>query len=199
MKDKLKSLAVRAWCHFAISLLCFNVLFDLALFGVPLFMFYKMRFLSPSLFLRCTTFLINWTTPIVLAMPMIFSGTKIYCNNLDLLIEAKASESSLLLANHGSRIDWMVGMLVGFARNLGGKTCDCVRVGFVCEAMIQFLPIIGWYRKIVARDIFVWRSFKQDAPTIKMNIQDFIVAREKRMLFLSPEGVVVDFGTKDFE
>ena len=79
----------------------------------------------------------------------------------------------------------------------GGKACECVRVGFVCEALIQFLPIIGWYRKIVARDIFVWRSFKQDAPTIQRNIQDFIVVREKRMLFLSPEGVVVDFGPKD--
>jgi len=199
MKDKLKSLTVKAYCHFAISLLCFNVLFDLALFGIPLFILYKMQILSPSLFLRCTTFLINWTTPIVLAMPMIFSGTKLYCNDIDLLIEAKASESSLLLANHGSRIDWMVGMLVGFARNLGGKTCDCVRVGFVCEATIQFLPIIGWYRNIVARDIFVWRSFLKDAPTIHKNIQDFIVAREKRMLFLSPEGVVVDFGPKDFE
>ena len=90
-------------------------------------------------------------------------------------------------------------MLVGFAKNLGGRTCDCMRVGFVCEATIQFLPIIGWYRNIVARDIFVWRSFLKDAPTIQKNIQDFIVAREKRMLFLSPEGVVVDFGPKDFE
>jgi len=130
---------------------------------------------------------------------MVFSGTKLYCNDIDLLVEAKASESSLLLANHGSRIDWMVGMFVGFARELGGKTCDCVRVGFVCEAMIQFLPIIGWYRRLVACDIFVWRSFKQDALTIQSNIHDFIAAREKRMLFLSPEGVVVDFGPKDFE
>lgn len=196
---KLKSLAVTAYCHFAISLLCFNVLFDLALFGIPLFLSYKMRLLSPSLFLRFTTILINLTTPIVLAMPMVFSGTKVYCNDIDLLIEAKASESSLLLANHGSRIDWMIGMFVGFAKNLGGKACDCVRVGFVCEAMIQFLPIIGWYRKIVARDIFVWRSYKQDAPTIRRNIQDFNVVREKRMLFLSPEGVVVDYGPKDVE
>eukprot|EP00986_Skeletonema_menzelii_P011377 scaffold5835_cov144-Skeletonema_menzelii.AAC.7 len=196
---KLKSLAVSAYCHFAISLLCFNVLFDLVLFGVPLFMLYKMRLLPSSIFLRLTTFLIHFTTPIVLAMPMVLSGTKLYCNDIDLLIEAKASESSLLLANHGSRIDWMVGMFVGFAKKLGGKKCDCVRVrvGFVCEAMIQFLPIIGWYRKIVARDIFVWRSFKHDAPTIESNIYEFV--REKRMLFLSPEGVVVDYGPKDVE
>ena len=128
---------------------------------------------------------------ILLAIPIGFLGIKLHCNVIDLLVDAKASESSLLLANHGSRIDWMVGMFVGFARNLGGKTCNCVRVGFVCEAMIQFLPIIGWYRRLVACDIFVWRSFKQDASTIQSNIQDFIAAREKRMLFLSPEGVVV--------
>lgn len=195
----MKSLAVTAYCHFAVSLLCLNVLFDLAFFGIPLFVLLGLGVLPLATFLRWTTFLINWTTPIVLAMPMIFSGTVLYCNNIDLLVEAKASESSLLLSNHGSRIDWMVGMFVGFAKNLGGKTCERVRVGFVCEALIQFMPIIGWYRKLVAQDIFVWRSFKQDAPTIQRNIQDFIAAREKRMLFLSPEGVVADFGRKDFE
>jgi len=61
------------------------------------------------------------------------------------------------------------------------------------------MPLIGWYRKIVAQDIFVWRSFKQDAPTIKRNIEDFHNADEHRMIFLSPEGVVVDFGSKDME
>ena len=130
---------------------------------------------------------------------MVISGTKVYCNDIDLLIEAKASDSSLLLANHGSRIDWMVGMLVGFAKELGGKACQRVRIGFVCESLIQFMPIIGWYRKVVANDIFVWRSFKQDASTIRTNIQQFNAARERRMLFLSPEGVVVDFGTADLE
>ena len=95
------------------------------------------------------------------------------------------------------RIDWMVGMFVGHARDLAGRKCERVRVGFVCEALIQFMPLIGTYRKLVARDIFVWRSFKQDAPTIEENISEFHAAGEKRMLFLSPEGVVVDFGPKD--
>ena len=49
------------------------------------------------------------------------------------------------------------------------------------------------------KDIFVWRSFKQDAPTITKNIQDYHNANERRMLFLSPEGVIVDFGEKDKE
>ena len=168
------------------------------MFGLPLFVISKTPLLSPSLYLRCTSAVINWTTPIVLAIPISLSGTKIYCNDVDLLVEAKASESSLLLSNHGARIDWLVGMLVGYAKKLGDKTCERVRVGFVCEALIQFMPIVGWYRKIVAHDIFVWRSFVQDAGTIRSNIQDF-VAREKRMLFLAPEGVVVDFSSSDFE
>jgi 1-acyl-sn-glycerol-3-phosphate acyltransferase len=91
--------------------------------------------------------------PIIGSYRKVLSGTKVYCNDIDLLIEAKAGYSSLLVANHGSRIDWMVGMLVGFAKELGGKACQRVRIGFVCEALIQFMPIIGWNRKVVANDI----------------------------------------------
>lgn len=90
-------------------------------------------------------------------------------------------------------------MCVGFSRCIANRSCERIRVGFVCEALIQFMPLIGWYRKLVANDIFVWRSFKQDSSTIKQNIQDFHQARERRMLFLSPEGVVVDFGKNDME
>jgi hypothetical protein len=61
------------------------------------------------------------------------------------------------------------------------------------------MPVIGWYRKIVANDIFVSRSFKQDAPTIQNNIEVFHNVNERRMLFLSPEGIVVDFGQRDVE
>jgi 1-acyl-sn-glycerol-3-phosphate acyltransferase len=143
-KGKLKSIAVMAYCHFSVSLLCLNVLFDLTMFGFPLYLLHIMRILPYALFLRLTTLLIEWTTPIVFAMPLVFSGTKVFCNDLDLLVEAKASDSSLLLANHGSRIDWMVGMFVGFTTTLGVKACKRVRVGFVCEALIQFMPIIGW-------------------------------------------------------
>eukprot|EP00569_Conticribra_weissflogii_P015126 CAMPEP_0171409084 /NCGR_PEP_ID=MMETSP0880-20121228/23510_1 /TAXON_ID=67004 /ORGANISM="Thalassiosira weissflogii, Strain CCMP1336" /LENGTH=63 /DNA_ID=CAMNT_0011925483 /DNA_START=183 /DNA_END=371 /DNA_ORIENTATION=- len=63
-------------------------------------------------------------------MPMILSGTKIYCNDIELLVEAK-SKNSLLLANHGSRIDWMVGMFVGFTQSMAGRVSKRIRVGFV--------------------------------------------------------------------
>lgn len=175
-------------------------------------------------YLPITTAIINWTTPIVFFIPLVFSGSKIYCNDVSLLEEAK-SKNSLLLSNHGSRIDWMVGMFVGFSRRLSTKLCERIRVGFVCEALIQFMPLIGWYRKLVCHDIFVWRSFLRDGPTIMANIDDFHGEEENRMLFLSPEGepflfptlsgteckvqsqtasnrlvgVVVDFGPKDME
>ena len=163
---------------------------------------------------------------------MVFSGTQVYIDNLDILIESKCN-NSLLLANHGSRIDWMVGMYMGHLDQLGsrgnkfgccssksGHSGSCsssssssrdgkkssgsnsssrCRVGFVCEALIQMMPLIGWYRKIMCDDIFVWRSFDKDAPTIKRNISNFHQCNERRMLFLSPEGVVVDHGEKDIE
>ncbi|KAL7513848.1 hypothetical protein ACHAXN_012477 [Cyclotella atomus] len=171
-------------------------MFDLVFLGLPVFLLHKARILPKKLYLSITTTIINWTTPIVFSMPLVFSGSKVYCNDIALLEEAKAS-NSLLLSNHGSRIDWMVGMFVGFSRRLSTKKCERIRVGFVCEALIQFMPLIGWYRKLVCHDIFVWRSFVRDAPTIKANIGDFHAAAENRMLFLSPEGVVVDFGPKD--
>lgn len=90
-------------------------------------------------------------------------------------------------------------MFVGYSKQLASISCKRIRVGFVCEASIQFMPLIGWYRKIVADDIFVSRSFKQDALTIQENIEEFHNADERRMLFLSPEGAVVDFGQKDVE
>ncbi|EJK77217.1 hypothetical protein THAOC_00965, partial [Thalassiosira oceanica] len=219
------ALAVAAYSHLCIALLCLNVTFDLLVFGMPIFILRTCRVIPNKVFLSLTTALINWTTPCVL-MPLVLSGTRVYCsgtrvycNNPDLLAECKAG-NSLLLANHGSvrgslcsplmthptrsltfiqkenRLD---GVFVGHARDLAGRKCERVRVGFVCEALIQFMPLIGWYRRLVARDIFVWRSFKKDSPTIKENISEFHAAGEKRMLFLSPEGVVVDFSQKDID
>lgn len=191
-----KSVAVMIYCHFSVALLCLNVAFDLFMFGIPLFILRKLGILSNKIYMNATTALINWTTPTVFFMPMVLSGSKLYCNDVGLLEECK-SKDSLLLSNHGSRIDWMVGMFVGYSKKLASKSCERIRVGFVCEALIQYMPLIGWYRKIVADDIFVSRSFKQDSTTIQSNIQEFHNANERRMLFLSPEGVVVDFGQKD--
>lgn len=182
-----KTVGVMIYCHFSVALLCLNVLFDLFFLGTPVYLLHKIKVLPMNLYLGITTAIINWTTPIVFFMPLVFSGSKVYCNDIALLEETK-SKNSLLLSNHGSRIDWMIGMFVGFSRRLTTKTVERVRVGFVCEALIQFMPLIGWYRKLVCHDVFVWRSFLRDAPTINRNIEDFHSVDEKRMLFLSPEG-----------
>ena len=183
------------YSHLSVTILCINVTFDLVLLGLPIYALHAVGLLPMKLYLAATTLIINWTTPIVFAMPLVLSGSKVYCNDVDLLVESK-STNSLLIANHGSRVDWMVGMFVGFARFLAGRTCNRIRVGYVCEALIQFLPLVGWYRRLVARDVFVWRSFKQDAPALIQNIRDFHQSDERRMLFLSPEGVVCDFDEK---
>jgi len=194
----MKTFFLMIYCHFSIALLCMNVLFDLVIFGLPAWLLYTIGLFSNRLYLKVTTWIINFTTPVVFFQPMMLSGTKIYCNDANLLTECSRTDS-LLLANHGSRIDWMVGMFCGFSRYFAGQTCERIRVGFVCEAILGIMPVVGWYRKLVANDIFVWRSFKQDAQTITNNIETFHKAETNRMLFLSPEGVVVDFSPKDVE
>lgn len=49
----------------------------------------------------------------------------------------------------------------------------------------------------MCKDIFVWRSFGRDESTIKKNISEFKTLEVQRMLFLSPEGVIVDHGEHD--
>lgn len=191
-----KTIAVMTVCHLSVSLLCLHVMFDLVLYGVPLFLIHSLGIISNDTFYSLTSKVINWTSPIVFGFPMVFSGTKVFTNDANILLESK-SQNSLLLSNHGSRIEWMVAMYVGYLNVVGDKLGKRCRVGFVCEALIQFMPLIGWYRKIIAHDIFVWRSFDKDAGTIKKNIRTFHDSAQSRMLYLSPEGVVVDHGEKD--
>ena len=194
----MKATVTMMYCYFSITLLCFNVMFDLFIIALPSYLLMIPNFIPKTTYTRYMTSLINYTTPIVFSIPMIFSGTKIYCDNPELLIASKA-KNSLLLSNHGSRIDWMVGMFVGYTKEMCGIACNRTRVGFVCEFLIQYMPFIGWYRKIICDDIFVKRSFLQDAEFIQKNIYDFSQSDEKRMLFLSPEGVIVDYGKEDMD
>jgi len=193
-----KTLLVMLFCHMSVTFLCVNVMFDLFVAGIPIYLLNMIGILPSQAFFKLTTLITNWTTPIVYGIPMVISGTKVYIDNVDILNSAKERDS-LLLANHGSRIDWMVGMMIGHLTKLGKHPGERCRVGFVCEALIQMMPLIGWYRKIICNDIFVWRSFDKDAPTIKKNISSFKRYNEQRMLFLSPEGVIVDHDEKDMK
>ena len=184
------------YCHFAVTTLCINVIFDLIVIGFPLVILKKIGILSEERFIKYATSLINWTTPIVYGMPLVFSGSKIYCNDIDLLVEAK-SENSVLLANHGSRIDWMLAMFTGHSKLKQETTEFPARVGFICESILQYMPIVGWYRKLVCDDIFVERSISKDELVLQNNVEKFHKCGQKRMLFFSPEGVVVDFSERE--
>jgi hypothetical protein len=176
-------------------MLVINVLFDLLVYGIP---GYVLQLVSPSVFRSYMTALINYTTPIVFNQPMILSGTVLHCDSMDLFENKVKLQNSLMLANHGSRIDWMIGMYVGYQRSYAlAKKAARVRVGFVCERVIKYMPVIGWYRNVVCEDVFVDRSFNVDKINISTNLQSFHDSHTERMLFLSPEGVVVDYGERD--
>jgi len=189
---------VMMYCHLSVATLCMNVMFDLFFCGVPVYLLHLVGMTSSRIHCALTSMLIDWTTPIVYGIPMVLSGTKVFVDNLDILIESK-SKSSLFLSNHGSRIDWMVAMFIGHLKIIGDRASIRCRVGFVCETVIQYMPLIGWYRRCICNDIFVARSFTKDASVLSKNIAYFQNAGQDRMLFLSPEGVVVDHGDQDLE
>ncbi len=188
----LQTIAVMIFAHFCVTALCLNVAFDLFVLGLPGYALLLIPKYGLRMFRSYMTMLTNYTTPIVFNLPMIISGTKLHCDSMDFYENKVKSTNSLMLANHGSRIDWMIGMYVGYIN----KPVR-VRVGFVCERVIQYMPLIGWYRKIVCEDVFVDRSFKIDKVNISQNLNDFHDTETERMLYLSPEGVVVDYGERD--
>mmetsp|Transcript_24089 Transcript_24089/g.65158 ORF Transcript_24089/g.65158 Transcript_24089/m.65158 type:complete len:429 (+) Transcript_24089:118-1404(+) len=96
---------------------------------------------------------------------------------------------SIIMCNHASRVDWLLALWCGYVQNT-------VRVSFLTEGPMQFLPIVGWMRKL-CEDIFVWRSFKLDKPRIDANIESFKATKTQRALFLAIEGAIVDQGEFD--
>lgn len=179
----LAAIFVEMFGHFCIAHMCFNVMFDLLVLTPPL---YLIRPFSVSAFQWCTTQLIYWTTPIVLAASFSWCGTRVYINDKDLMERSKMT-NLLALANHGSRVDWLIGMYVGYCGY-------AIRVGFLCEWLIKYLPLIGWYRNWVCEDLFLVRSFKQDKEYIVRRLRDFKDNCVNLMILLAPEGVIVDKG-----
>jgi len=96
---------------------------------------------------------------------------------------------TIVMCNHASRVDWMLALWCGYVDRT-------VRVSFLTEGPMQFLPIVGWMRKL-CEDIFVWRSFKVDKPRIDANIESFKRTNTQRALFLAIEGAIVDKGEFD--
>eukprot|EP00619_Florenciella_sp_RCC1007_P005710 CAMPEP_0205916228 /NCGR_PEP_ID=MMETSP1325-20131115/8365_1 /ASSEMBLY_ACC=CAM_ASM_000708 /TAXON_ID=236786 /ORGANISM="Florenciella sp., Strain RCC1007" /LENGTH=554 /DNA_ID=CAMNT_0053283483 /DNA_START=86 /DNA_END=1750 /DNA_ORIENTATION=+ len=169
--------------NITIAHLCINVAYDLFVLTPPLY--FLRLFTGDKIFHYCTTKLIDWTVPIVVGPPAVWCGMRVWINDLDYFEKAKATGRALVLSNHGSRIDWLIGMFAGYS----GTN---IRVGFVCEWLVKYLPLIGWYRNFVNQDTFVNRSFESDKPRIEKRIDEFHNSNTDMMLFLAPEGACVD-------
>lgn len=178
-----KAILCELWGHGLLVLLCINVGYDLFVLAPLMWIF--VRPVSHSLFHKGMTWLIHWTTHIVVGPPFAWCGMRVYVNEMTYFQDVVKKNNCVLLANHGSRIDWLLGMYVGFV----GTN---IRVGFVVESFLAYLPFIGWYRNWICEDIFVSRSFKQDKVSIIKKIDTFKKTSTKLMYFLAPEGMIVD-------
>lgn len=96
---------------------------------------------------------------------------------------------SIIMCNHASRIDWLLAEWCG-------NVTKTMRVSFLTEGTMQFMPVVGWVLKL-REDIFLWRSFKTDKPAIDANIESFKRTGTRRALFLAIEGAIVDQGAFD--
>jgi hypothetical protein len=101
---------------------------------------------------RWTTMLDGWAAEAGFAFTFILTGNRVYCcdsdgESLDLLMECKHKDS-VALANHGSRIDWLISLFGCHCQdryNSKGKnshknkekTTTRTRAGFIAEASHQ--------------------------------------------------------------
>lgn len=132
-------------------------------------------------------------TPGFLCIPFSWLRCDMYMKRSDwrMLCDAKY-ENSVVLANHGARIDWVMGLFIcgaGFPK---------ARVAFVVEWVIKWLPVLGWYRWLM-EDIFVNRSYKHDGPRIRKNLESFHKTETKRFFYMCPEGMLCDYTNEDIK
>lgn len=127
-----------------------------------------------------------------LAIVLSHAGLTIRVNDehWKMMMESRAwSPLSIIMCNHASRIDWLLAEWCG-------NVVSPIRVSFLTEGTMQFMPVVGWVLKL-REDIFLWRSFKTDKPAIDANIQSFKGTGTRRALFLAIEGAIVDKGEFD--
>lgn len=138
----------------------------------------------------CTLF--DWLAqPAILAVPFSWCGLQVHTSQYALM--TRMSGNALVMTNHNSRVDWLVGMLLGSV--LEPRT----RIGFVAEMTTMLMPVFGWSRLLFG-DIFLRRTFHRDGRRIRDNLRGFHDARVDRMMFVAPEGAIVDPGVaKDDE
>jgi len=185
----LQKIVIQLWGTLFIAILVLNVGFDFMFFTPILYLFIRPFSNGGPVFNFFTNWLMWWITPSILAPTFGFCGVRLIMDNLEEFRIAK-KRNILILANHGSRVDW-----VG-ARFLGWALEPNVRVNFVVESFLKYMPAVGWHCYWICEDIFVNRSFKQDKVAISKRVAQMGRAGHPCMLFLAPEGMVVDTTSK---
>ncbi|KAJ8614050.1 hypothetical protein CTAYLR_005841 [Chrysophaeum taylorii] len=136
---------------------------------------------------RASTWFDRLAQPAILAVPYSWCGLRVHTSQYALMTSMAARGNALVMTNHCSRIDWIVGML------LGHVLTPKIRIGFVAEITTMLMPVFGWSRLLFG-DVFLRRAFHRDGARIRANVSSFHEAGVDRMMFVAPEGAIVDPG-----
>jgi len=185
----IRKVLVELWCPFALTLLVLNVGFDFLFFTPILYLFFRPFSNGGPVFSSITYLLMQWVSPCIVGPAFSWGGMRVYFDNINDFRKSK-ERNMLILSNHGSRVDWLIALFLGFA-----DTPRC-RVNFVVESFLKFMPAIGWHCYWICEDIFVERSFNSDRKVISKRVSNMRRAGHPCQLFLAPEGMIVDTTSK---
>ena len=145
-----------------------------------------------KLYIRLSMLWDGFSQGAILCVPFSWCSFRVYTPSWDVCIESK-KQSSLWMSNHSSRVDWLVGLYLGYV------TGPRVHVRFIAEATIALMPIAGWARYLIG-DVYLRRTFHRDAVSVREKLAEYRSVPASRMLFFAPEGAIADVGNvKDTE
>jgi len=185
----LRNLDIEMWGALMISFLVTNVGFDVLFFTPILYLFIRPFSNGGPVFRTLTNWLMHWLTPSIIGPPFSWCGMRVMMDDFEIFEKGK-KRNLLVLSNHGGRVDWVGAQFLGWAAE---PVC---RVNFVVESFMKWMPAVGWHCYWICEDIFVNRSFKQDRVNISKTVSNMRRAGHASMLFLAPEGMIVDTTSK---
>jgi len=139
---------------------------------------------------RCALWWDWFSQGAILAVPFSWCGLTMHIAGVDVAMRSKAAGSSLWMSNHGSRIDWLCGLMMGYVAKDDGPR---VHVRFIAEITTALMPLAGWSRFLLD-DVYLRRTFHRDAVNIRAKLAGYREVPAPRMLFFAPEGAIADVG-----
>ncbi len=139
-----------------------------------------------KLYIRASMLWDGFSQGAILCVPFSWMSFKVYTCTWDTCVASKM-QSSLYMSNHSSRVDWLVGLYLGYI------TGPRVHVRFIAEMTIGLMPIAGWARYLLG-DILLRRTFHRDAINVRKKLAEYRSVPASRMLFFAPEGAIADVG-----